>query len=148
MKTLQIDVARLLRLHALCVGKVAYKLGAKLPRDWFPGRDPDHKSDCSGYMDWMFQQLGIADMPDGSFVEKQWCVDQGFKPTTYDHNGAGCLDNHLRIGFIAPNPKKRKAGHVWLIYKGKTYECRGGVGVSSRPWSDYLGRATSCFVLT
>lgn len=146
--TIELDRPLLIELMKKTMGgRVRYRLGAKAPT-----LDCDssiiHEIDCSGYVRYLIHRAthGRVTMPDGSFIQRDWCKSEGFRKCDY----ADCakLDSVLRIGFITPT--KHEAGHVWMICSGQTIESRGGKGPSRRPWhTRVLTRdVAACYILT
>ena len=128
-------------LQFACQGNVAYVFGAKPPLTLFP---PDwNTSDCSGYSRWLVYHLYQdwlsargnevaeypAELPEGS-VEQH--VLYASKQVTQLPTNGHYLDNVIRIAFL--EPVGSEPGHVMIVYYGYTYECCGGLGVTSRPW--------------
>lgn len=141
-----IDRARLIeRMNAafICVG---YELGAKPRPGSLPGTD-FKLSDCSGIVRWLLYaaSYGKIKMPMGSWGQRKWCQEQGFKPCPYSN--CALLDSRLRIAFKDPDDKH---GHVWLCINGQTIECYYGHGAGRRPWNTKVlkNNGDFCFVLT
>lgn len=145
-------ILRLLWSHV--AGRVTYLLGAKAP-----ALDCDsaliHQIDCSGFVRWFLARasLGTVILPDGSFAQLQWCLDNKLQRQNYEQD-AGRVDNVLRIHFLTEaraaavgRPGDR---HVWLTLNGVTYESHGGNpgGCISRSWSTWiLSQSDYSFVL-
>jgi hypothetical protein len=150
MKTIPVNIALLLELTAHMQGRVGYGLGAKAP-----SLDCDssaiHEIDCSGFVRYALYRstLGRVITPDGSVEQHSWIEAHGFKQSTYDVNGAGAVDSHLRIAFIQPKDDNG-IGHVWLIYRALTLESHGGKGVDRRPWNTpvLIDNVAAVYVLT
>jgi len=128
-------------------GHCHYELGGKAP-----SLDADSLSiegiDCSGYVRWLLHRISGITIPDGSWTQRKWCQDQGFKSVKYGAGNAGQKDNILRIAFMDPIPGE--SGHVWLIINGQTIESFGGHGPGRRDWNEgILMRSVDyCFVLS
>jgi len=146
-----LDFKKLRARFGVCKGRVKYRLGAKPSFNDQPGHD-FFKSDCSGFVRWLLFEAtgGLVKLDEGSWHQRAWCDNHGFKLTDYILN-ASVKDGRLRIAFISP-----PNGHVWLVLDGKTYECYSGKGVGSRSWDSRieggkssLARAVDfCYVLT
>lgn len=122
---------------------VEYKYGAKAP-----SLDVVFSSlkaiDCSGFVRLVIYRLIGLIIPDGSWAQEQWCIDQGFKKST--PSDAQLHDNRIRIAF-----KPGQVRHVVLIANGMTYESCSGPGPSSRPWNPdkyHWQRISTVYVLT
>lgn len=150
-RTLEVDRSKLIELMRASgamglIRKIIYRLGAKARFGAKPGTD-FKAIDCSGFVRWILN--GCTDpplqMPDGSWRQRVWCQNQGFKRVPYDE--CGRMDSRLRIAFI--DPTSDEAGHAWLVVNGQTIESRGGRGPSRRLWdTPVLKGARFCFVLT
>jgi hypothetical protein len=110
----------------------AYGLGSKAPS---LGADADSYDaiDCSGESRVLAYHgtNGALVLPDGSYTQHQWCIDQ--KLHTVDYRDIGKYGKgRLFIAFENPAP----IGHVWLVDGTKlvTLESHGHAGPSSRPW--------------
>jgi hypothetical protein len=88
---------------------------------------------------------GAVHMPDGSWIQHDWCKHQKFMTADYNTD-ARQQDNWLRIAFL---PKHEKhPGHVWLVLNGKTLESHGHKGPDRRLWStSALKKVNACYVL-
>lgn len=145
-KTLTIQRPTLVHLIKCSVGRARYRLGAKPKMEAIPGTPGFLVADCSGYVRWLLYNLGIKDVPDGSWNQEKWCITRKFKPTSYAN--AGLKDDRLRIAFISA--KAGTPGHVWLTINGQTIESCGGVGTTRRPWDTptIKQKVAACYVLT
>ena len=145
-KTLTISRPTLVHLIKCSVGKARYRLGAKPRMDAIPGTPGFLVADCSGYVRWLLHNLGVRDVPDGSWHQEKWCITKKFKPT--DYSNAALKDDRLRIAFIAA--KGSTPGHVVLVINGQTIESCGGVGTTRRPWDTPVlkSKVAACYVLT
>lgn len=140
-----VDLKEFKQIYGKCVGRIGYKLGAKIALSV----SPDHLAgvslaDCSGFCRWIVYRASDKKiiMPDGSWNQRVWCGAQGWhRLARYSDVGLPEVkqdESRLFIGFMKPvmlGKKQIKAGHVWMISAGKTYESRGGKGVSSRAWN-------------
>ena len=146
-KTIDIDRQELVDATVEARRKgVGYKLGAKAQDiNSIPG--PGKSIDCSGWMRILLRRAANTIIPDGSWLQREWCERQGFKRSTYDQNGAGLKDGRVRIAFI--RPKGERAGHVWALWMGKTFESYYRNGPGNRAWDTKTlkSRATDCYVL-
>lgn len=127
---------------------IKYKLGGK----FYPIKDgtPEESHvDCSGFVRWFTYHAsgGTVNMPDGSWVQRVWCKDEGFEYVDYSKAIADKSDS-VYIAFYAPVPPR--VGHVWLIRKGVAYQSSGGVGINSKKASDLWMRSHchACFKLS
>ena len=145
-KTIEIQRPALVHLIKCSVGRARYRLGAKPKMEAIPGTPGFLVADCSGYVRWLLYNLGVRDVPDGSWNQERWCITKKFKPT--DYSNAGLRDDRLRIAFI--NAAAGKAGHIWLVINGQTIESCGGVGTTRRPWDTPVlkSKVAACYVLT
>ena len=145
-KTITIQRPTLVHLIKCSVGRAKYRLGAKPKMEAIPGTPGFLVADCSGYVRWLLYNLGVRDVPDGSWNQERWCITKKFKPT--DYSNAGLRDDRLRIAFISP--KAGTPGHVVLVINAQTIESYGGVGTGRRPWNTpvLLKRVDACYVLT
>ena len=127
-KTIKVDRSRLVDLMEACYGK-HYRFGAKVALDAAPSSFDE--CDCSGFVRWLLHgsTSDQLEVPDGSWNQHQWCRTNGFKATDYSAV-AGLKDSRLRIAFI--EPRRGRAGHVWLIINGGTIESYGGHGPGRR----------------
>jgi cell wall-associated NlpC family hydrolase len=149
MNTIPFDRSRFESKVQTCYGKVKYKMGAKPPLNGVAGKDFT-QSDCSGFVRWILWLAtnGHLILPSGSWYQWEWCKDRDFKPTAGGYaEGAALHDRRLRIAFFGA--KRGRAGHVWLILNGNTYESYGGRGVGSRKWDTpvLLKNVEACYVL-
>jgi hypothetical protein len=132
---LKLDLTQFL-MHHSDLDHVAYRFGAKPPRLSTPA-DSLLFLDCSAYVRIQIYHAtrGGETFPDGSVNQRDECKKLGlYQLARYsDVQYAAHDSSRLFICFVAPMP--RIAGHVWFVLAGKTYESRGGAGVSSRRWN-------------
>jgi cell wall-associated NlpC family hydrolase len=105
------------------------------------------KIDCSGFVRYAiyYASGGSVKMPDGSWVQDEWCKKQGFTSVPYKRDA--CLgDDRLRIAFMHGTA----IGHVWFILNGQTIESHGGVGPDRRDWATpiLVHNVSTCYALT
>jgi hypothetical protein len=147
MKIISVIRDRLVERIKAAFACVKYEMGAKPHLGSLPCADFT-TSDCSGFVRWLIYAAtdGKVTMPLGSWTQRKWCQEQGFKQTCYAN--CGLMDSRLRIAFM--DPECSEAGHVWLIINGQTIECYGGHGAGRRPWNTNVLRKNVdyCFVLT
>ena len=140
----------------MCLHGVTYKLGAKAPR-----LDCDtseiHSIDCSGFFRYAIAKATDQKLiiPDGSWVQNDWCRAQGFRKVNY--NDLHYADpSRLFVAFIrAGHNGAGSIGHVWLNnqmdkdWPIETMESYGGHGVGSRRWDTGILRRLvfECFEL-
>ena len=98
--------------------------------------------DCSGFVRFLLFRAsgGKIQLPDGSYVQKDYCKKQGFRrlKSYADVQYAARDSSRMFLCFMSPIPGI--AGHVWIVYLGQTYESCGRnnrIGVSSQDWSHY-----------
>ena len=122
--------------------------GSKVPfHGAVPGTDFT-EVDCSGFVrELVFRATTPQfDFPDGSVVQREWVLQQGFAADTIAH--AGTRDNAVRIAFLAPQDAPSRIGHVVMIHNGMTLESHGGLGPDSLPWNGQAWQAKArVFVL-
>lgn len=128
---------------------VGYGLGSKCP-----GADigrlpiPYSRIDCSGFIRCVIAAATRERvmMPDGSYIQNDWCAERGFKRSVYAN--AALEDGHWRLCFHRPNSED-EIGHVWLVHNGVTTESYGGHGPGHRAWSSpvLLALATDVYVV-
>jgi hypothetical protein len=118
----------------------------------FGGKDPNLGSgtigfsgiDCSGWFRTLadYSTHGIlqsAGLPDGSYTQAQWLIDQGFKHhvinSSQQYNDAATISptdpsyNLLRVCFHYPNGRGGdNTGHVWMDTHDHSVESYGGHG--------------------
>jgi len=147
MKTINVDMDKLLEVaKQMMDGHISYGLGSKAPS---LSCDPSaiKAIDCSGFVRYIIYKAtgGAVHMPDGSWVQHDWCKHQQFMTADYKTE-AQQQDNWLRIAFL---PKHEKhPGHVWLVLNGKTLESHGHKGPDRRPWdTSALKKVNACYVL-
>jgi hypothetical protein len=145
-----IDSARLMSLcDQLMDGHIHYGFGAKAALGASPASI--HAIDCSGFVRYLMYQAtnGHLTMPDGSWIQQEWCDHRKLKAVTYSSTAAN--DPILRIAFLPPTTHHHHhhAGHVWLILGGQTIESHGGAGPSRRPWNTpiLLNNVQHCYEL-
>lgn len=134
-----LDIQMMLWFHSQLVNKCPYRFGSK----WKDGLKVSHlvgmAVDCSGYIVAQFRRCAInsLSMPDGSYIQHDAVRKWGWKKlASYDEVLNYIHDpDTVVICFIAPT--KDKAGHVFEVYKGMTYESRGGHGVDNQSWRAY-----------
>lgn len=147
MRTIEIDRQQLVDDTAEARRKgIGYRLGAKAADiGCIPG--PGKQIDCSGWMRVLLRRAANAIIPDGSWLQREWCESQGFKKSVYTKDGAGLKDGRVRIAFI--RPKQGRAGHVWLVWMGGTFESYYRNGPGRRPWDTKTlkARCTDVYVL-
>lgn len=148
MKTIPIDRQRLIKRMMAAFACVKYELGAKPRLGSLPGAGFT-TADCSGFLRWLINAASYGKVkipPGGSVIQRDWCIKQGFKRTSYDN--CALEDSRLRIAFI--NPGGGKIGHVWLVINGQTIESYGSHGAGRRPWDTSVLKKNVdyCFVLT
>jgi hypothetical protein len=111
--------------------------------------------DCSGFVQYVFYKISPhhTRIPGGSRRQRSWLEQQGYARVLYSAE-ASKMDNVVRIAFRnAEHNEKRertRAGHVWFIINGKTYESttkRGRNGPTSFSWNLRTTEAHHCFVL-
>jgi len=147
-KTIKVDRALLEFAIKGCVN-VRYEIGTPRSKPALHSRPGDFSyADCSGLFRWLIYYIthGLVKPPDGSWYQRKWCKEQGFKSTSYDM--LALHDHRLRVGFIPPSPGQ--VGHVFLCINGRTIESYGGHGFGRREWdTPVLKRKTKeVFVLT
>ena len=141
---LPVAAALLLSALAACQFRgVAYGLGSKAPESQppqpqFSVKPNFRRIDCSGFVRWALwvATKGAVLLPDGSYVQNDWCAARGFKHGDYKTYGNTALhDGHLRLCFHKPGGRGGDSiGHVWLVLNGKTLESFGGHGPGARDW--------------
>src|ERR1051325_8593128 len=112
MKTISINTQKLSELLAQTMdGHIVYGFGSKAALSALPATIT--KIDCSGYVRYLIYNItnGTVTMPDGSWIQHEWCDKQKFHKTPY--STAAERDGWLRIAFLPP--VGGHAGHVWLI---------------------------------
>lgn len=131
-----VGIKRFLRLHN-ALDHVKYRLGAKASYGTTPSRI--RQIDCSGYARYMIYNCGGENLPDGSWNQLDWCQKHLRKLDKYsDVQYAANDESRLFIAFVKPvvvGGRVVKAGHVWFVYCGETYESHGGKGVNKRHWN-------------
>lgn len=109
---------------------ITYGLGDKDPvLGAFP---PDYSCiDCSGFMRTFVYYLtnGEIKLPDGSWNQLDYFKSNNFKPYTFSETGS--VDNIVRV---AVYEQSGHTGHIWMTYRGRTYESHGSAGPSHRDW--------------
>lgn len=139
-RTLPIDIEAAFGFLDSCMHsspRVEYGLGAKIhPHGAVPGRGFT-RVDCSGFVREAIWRATSPhfNFPDGSVVQRDWVVDQGFQRSSPDE--ALLHDGVIRIAFLRPQeaPPPRHIGHVALVYNARTLESHGGFGPNSRSWT-------------
>jgi len=114
------------------------------------GADPStYKSlDCSAEARQLLfaGTTGQLIVPDGSFYQHQWCVQEGLHKVDYQDIGKY---GYGRVFWAFYNPPTPLVGHTWIIdgTKFRSLESRGHAGPSSRPWNDptLIRIVTSCY---
>jgi hypothetical protein len=104
--------------------------------------------DCSGFSQLALHRAtgGAAEAPDGSQNQRDWCEQIGLhKLAKYSDVQYAARDNsRLFICFIRPLTIRKttiKAGHVWFVSEGRTYESSTPTnGVGSRHWNQLVFR--------
>ena len=142
-----------IRLQQLCDelmdGHISYGFGSKAALTATP--QSIHEIDCSGFVRYLMYQAtsGRLTMPDGSWIQNDWCRHQALKLVPYQD--ASLHDSIIRIAFLPPTTHHHHhhAGHVWLIQNGLTMESHGGVGPSRRAWNTtvLLNGVRQCYEL-
>lgn len=141
---MNIDRAALIAIMKSTVGRVVYSWGAKPGLSW--RAETVKKSDCSGYVRYLLYKItgGKVKLPLGSWFQRQWFIDNDYTQCPY--TDCSKADSILRIAFL--NPRKGKAGHVWLCASGNSIESYGGHGAGRRQWNTpVLMKSDSCFVI-
>lgn len=133
-------------------GHIHYKWNAKM-KSFSQSASEITQLDCSGFVRYILGRVSGKDFGDGSVNQRNFCLKQGFKKTTYDM--CALKDHRLRIAFLDPEKNgpgtgDDEAGHTWLILDGITYESHGGAGCHNRSWATEVLRRKQdyCFVLT
>lgn len=150
-RVMPLDTAKLEGgLHQCEAVPVHYGMGDKAPEPFsFPPNF--HAIDCSGFARWVIFHATGGDvlMPDGSYVQSDWCEQHGFKKT--DYANAANHDGHVRIAFHHPGGRGGDGtGHVWIILNGMSLESYGGHGPGSRSYSHqwFLDHVDACYVVS
>ncbi|MGL4420914.1 MAG: hypothetical protein ACRCZF_09645 [Gemmataceae bacterium] len=145
-----LDLIQSSKIDELCSatmdGHIKYGFGSKAALN---AKAADIKAiDCSGYVRWFLYQgtNGTLRIPDGSWVQKDWCEKQGLQEQVYA-NDACKLDQIVRIAFL-PSVNGH-AGHVWLLYGGMTIESHGSKGPNRRSWDTPVlkNSVNACFAI-
>ncbi len=118
-----------------------------------------HQMDCSGFFEYVIYHAttGHHDLPAGSRRQWSWLRDNGYAEVDY-RTFAPRLDDVVRAGFRAAEHGRNaagervrtRAGHVWLVINGATFESttRGGNnGPSSLHWEARVDEADAFFTL-
>lgn len=137
-RTMPIDIAAARSFLDSCMTsspRVRYGLGAKVP---FHGAKPGRnfkKVDCSGFVREAIWRATTPHLnfPDGSVVQRDWVIAQGFARSTTD--AALLRDGAVRIAFLRPQDAPSGIGHVVLVHNARTLESHSGVGPNTRPWT-------------
>ena len=138
VRTISVDIAAAHAFLNSCTSsspRVRYGLGAKVPfHGATPGRDFT-KVDCSGFVREAIWRATTPHLnfPDGSVVQRDWVIAQGFARSTPD--AALLRDSAVRIAFLRPQDSPSGIGHVVLVHNASTVESHSGVGPNSRPWT-------------
>jgi cell wall-associated NlpC family hydrolase len=133
--TLPIDKALIEVFTLACMGKgVKYGLGSKDPTPKAPLPIDFKKIDCSGHFRGAINLMtkGKVLPPDGSWIQLEWCLKQGFKRS--DFKSTLLKDNVIRVA-ISNTAVTKKVGHIWITFNGKSYESWSGNGPGIRPAS-------------
>jgi cell wall-associated NlpC family hydrolase len=115
-------------------GRVLYDFGGK-------AADLDMDShgiediDCSGFVRFALHRAGGPTLPDGSVNQHAWCEEHALYQVEKYSDLRHTVKDKSRLFICFIPPKGRKAGHVWLVRGGFTYESHGGVGVDARKWN-------------
>lgn len=145
-----IDLARVLLLHGKMEGRVRYRLGAKARPTMQTGEIDE--LDCSGYMQYLMRRSGAPDFPDGSWLQSRYAMSHGWHKLAQYRDVTYAAKDPKRL-FLAFFPERqdnlgrRRYGHIWLVYMGKTIECCGSGGVTRRQWNQrtLLARVETCW---
>ncbi len=147
---LPLAVSLLLAALAACQFRgVRYGLGSKAPEP-LSAKVCFRRIDCSGFVRWALwvATKGAVLLPDGSYVQNDWCAAMGFKRT--DYSNCTLHDGHVRLCFHKPNGHGGDSmGHVWICLNGKTLESFGGHGPGQRDFDHqwFLDHVDDCYVL-
>ncbi|RYH08194.1 hypothetical protein [Tropicimonas sp. IMCC6043] len=108
--------------------------------------------DCSGFFEYIIYHttIGRHDIPAGSRRQWSWLRDNGYTEVDYA-TYAPRNDDVVRAGFRAAEHRRdhegrrvrSRAGHVWMVINGATYESTtavGNDGVCSLNWEYRLKR--------
>lgn len=96
--------------------------------------------DCSGYLRWLIRRTAGIVIPDGSYFQRQWLEDTGFKDSTV---ASGMLtDGIVRCAYMRPL-SQGGIGHIALVHNGRTIESSGKRGPGRRTW-DGIGWQARC----
>lgn len=132
---MKFDIQKLVQVFEHMKNRVAYGMNHKAPKMTCDSSEID-SIDCSGFVRYALYKSSIDDgfsMPDGSVQIHAWCASLGLGKIDYKNLIYTVNDNkRLFIAFLEPH--NGHAGHVWFVFKGKTMESHGGVGVDSRSW--------------
>ena len=137
MKPIDLKLFLKCAAHAEIRG-VSYQMGSKCPDPHCDSVDLPAALDCSGFAQWLMVRQGFNDFPEGTAYDGQrpWFVNQGLSPLN-DYQ-AIMTSTGLYVCFIA-SVAGGHAGHVWFVTGGsggnvigRTIECHGGAGVTSR----------------
>ncbi len=151
-------VALLLSALAACQFRgVSYGLGSKAPEP-FSAKVCFRRIDCSGFVRWALwvATRGAVLLPDGSYLQNDWCAAQGFKHAdSAAYANTALHDGHVRLCFHKPGGRGGDGiGHVWLVYgdgsgEAMTLESYGGHGPGRRPWNHqwFLDHVDDIYVL-
>jgi hypothetical protein len=139
-----VDIKKLLHTFDAMKGRVTYKLGAKAPSLMSLPKEI-RRIDCSGLVRYAVYQAAGSTIPDGSWIQREYCEQQGFRQLKKYSDVQYAKDDGSRLFlcFIKPivvGGIVIKAGHVWFVYKGRTLESWGGPGVDSRHWNQTVFR--------
>jgi hypothetical protein len=125
-------------LNALMSANVRYEMNGMVGKVRnLSGTEPDEirQLDCSGFVEYVIFKSTIhnVNMPSGSRRQRSF-IERDHTEIDYASH-APLLDNTVRIGFRDAEHEGRgkerhrtKAGHVWLVLNGVSFECtsRGG----------------------
>ncbi len=149
------------RLAKLFAANIRYEMSGMVGKVRPITRDPADigQLDCSGFVEYVIYHTTTNrhDIPAGSRRQWSWFRDNGYAEVDYP-TFAPRNDDVVRIGFRAAEHGRNdegervrtKAGHVWLVINGSTYESttRGrNNGVSSLNWDARTDQADAFYTL-
>jgi hypothetical protein len=131
----KISLKIFLATHAQ-LDSVKYQFGAKPPFLSAP-LDALRVLDCSAYarIQLFHATSGALVIPDGSVNQREWCEKEGLHQLKKYSDVQYAITDKSRLFICFVKPFAGVAGHVWFVRGGRTYESRGGAGVSSRGWN-------------